>query len=58
MPDQKLHWQYRFDNYRRAFFLLRESFEKDELTQLEKEGVIQCFKYIFELAWKTMKDYR
>ena len=34
-------WQYRFDQYRRAFILLREAIEQEQpLTQLEKEGVI------------------
>ena len=58
--DKKPRWQYRFDNFKRAFILLREAieeFEKRELTQLEKEGIIQRFEYTIELAWKTMNDY-
>ena len=31
--------------------------EKRELSQLEKEGVIQRFEYTMELSWKVMKDY-
>lgn len=57
---QKPRWQYRFDNYKRAFSLLREAIEwrqERELTDLEKEGVIQRFEYTWELAWKTLKDY-
>jgi nucleotidyltransferase substrate binding protein (TIGR01987 family) len=53
-------WLYRFDNYKRAFGLLREAIETleiRELTQLEKEGVIQRFEYTWELAWKVIKDY-
>jgi nucleotidyltransferase substrate binding protein (TIGR01987 family) len=58
MTDSTPRWYCRFDNYRRAFNLLREAIEqKSPLTQLEKEGVIQRFEYTMELAWKTLKDY-
>jgi nucleotidyltransferase substrate binding protein (TIGR01987 family) len=58
MNDQTPRWYYRFDNYRRAFTLLREAIEQESpLTQLEKEGVIQRFEYTMELAWKMLKDY-
>jgi nucleotidyltransferase substrate binding protein (TIGR01987 family) len=58
-PD-KPRWQYRFDNFRRAYLLLQEAIDTSlerPLSQLEKEGVIQRFEYTMELAWKTMKDY-
>lgn len=58
--QEKPRWQYRFDNYSRAFSLLREAVElqqKRPLSDLEKEGVIQRFEYTWELAWKTIKDY-
>ncbi len=50
-------WHYRFANYRRAFLLLREALDEQELTQLEREGTIQRFEYTMELAWKVMNDY-
>lgn len=53
-------WLYRFDNYKRAFLLLREGVEflsLRDLNQLEKEGLIQRFEYTWELAWKLLKDY-
>ncbi|MCF6808171.1 nucleotidyltransferase substrate binding protein [Thiotrichales bacterium 19S9-12] len=56
----KPRWIYRFDNYSKAFKLLKKAIEKKQqsgLTELEEEGVIQRFEYTIELAWKTMKDY-
>lgn len=53
-----IRWKQRFDNFERAFILLRSAFDKEgEFSDLEKEGVIQRFEYTFELAWKTLKDY-
>lgn len=56
-PD--IRWNQRFQNFDRAFLLLRDALENglDSLNQLEKEGVIQRFEFSFELAWKTLKDY-
>lgn len=56
-PDTR--WKQRFQNFDRAFVLLRDALENgpDTLNQLEKEGVIQRFEFSFELAWKTLKDF-
>ena len=58
MTNQEIRWRYRFANFSRAFSLLREALEDgaDELSDLEREGVIQRFEYTFELAWNTLKD--
>ena len=54
-----IRWKQRFDNFDRAFVLLREVYERelDSLSRLEKEGAIQRFEAAFELAWKTINDY-
>ena len=55
-PD--IRWKQRFQNFKRAFFLLRQALdEKREFSDLEQEGIIQRFEYTFELSWKTFKDY-
>ncbi len=58
MNEQDIHWQQRFNNFKRAFLLLREAMENDldSMSQLEKEGIIQRFEYTFELAWNVLKD--
>lgn len=54
-----IRWKQRFQNFDRAFVLLREALEKGPaaLNPLEKEGAVQRFEYSFELAWKTIKDF-
>ena len=56
--SEDIRWQQRFQNFDRAFVLLREALADGRpLSMLEKEGVIQRFEYTYELAWKTLKDY-
>jgi len=58
MSKQDIRWRQRFQNFKKAFEQLRDSVLKvDELSDLEKEGMVQRFEYTFELAWKTLKDY-
>jgi len=55
-----IRWKQRFDNFERAFRLLKSAIEDrslDEYSDLEQEGLVQRFEFSFELAWKTMKDY-
>jgi len=58
MTENDIRWLQRFDNFGKAFNLLKQALEDkpDSLNQLEKEGVIQRFEYTFELAWKSLKD--
>lgn len=57
MEDKKdIRWKQRFQNFSRAMHLLRQAVEQDQLNELEQVGLIQCFMFTFELAWKTLKD--
>ena len=55
----QIRWKQRFENFQKAFFNLQEvtQMNEDKLSNLEKEGVIQRFKVLIELSWKTMKDF-
>ena len=52
-----VRWKQRFNNFEKATKQLQEFIELDKLNKFEVQGLIQCFEYTFELAWKTMKDY-
>ena len=54
---QDIRWKQRFSNFEKAFIQLSEFLDKDELNKFELQGLIKCFEYTFELAWKTLKDY-
>lgn len=56
--SKELRWKQRFENFNKAYNQLAAAMEKfDNLSDLEKEGLIKRFEYTFELAWKTLKDY-
>ena len=58
MNEKTVRWKQRFQNFERAFQQLTEAVERfNELTDLEKEGMIQRFEFTFELSWKTLKDF-
>jgi len=55
-----IRWKQRFVNFNRALSQLEGAVllsRKRELSQLEKQGVIQAFEFTHELAWNVLKDY-
>lgn len=58
MGDQTdIRWQQRFSNFKKALSQLRKFIDKNDLNELEKQGLIQAFEYTYELAWNVIKDY-
>lgn len=57
---EDIRWQQRLANFNKALEQLDAAMTLDqerELTALEKQGVIQCFEYNYELGWQTLRDY-
>lgn len=55
-----IRWKQRLDNYRRALLQLTDAVElsrQRSLSSLEKQGVIQGFEIVHELAWNVLKDF-
>lgn len=54
-----IRWQQRVESFERALGRLRQATATgiEQLSQLEKEGLVQRFEFTFELAWKSLKDY-
>ena len=60
MENKDIHWVQRFSNYQKALNQLKEAvdlMETRDLSNLEKQGMIQVFEYTHELAWKTLNDF-
>lgn len=54
----ELRWQQRFQNFSKAFLLLKSTVELQSPSVIERAGMIQFFEMTFELAWKLLKDYQ
>ncbi|MBE9563519.1 MAG: nucleotidyltransferase substrate binding protein [Proteobacteria bacterium] len=58
--SQDIRWLQRLQNYKKAFKQLELGVKlatQRDLSDLEKEGLIQRFEYTQELAWQTIKDF-
>lgn len=60
MENKDIRWVQRFSNYQKALNQLKEAVDlmtTRDLSNLEKQGMIQAFEYTHELAWKTLNDF-
>ena len=52
-----IRWRQRYQNFHRAFSLLKQALTIDEPSEVERAGMIQFFEMSFELGWKLLADY-
>jgi|AFSR01.1.fsa_nt_gi nucleotidyltransferase substrate binding protein (TIGR01987 family) len=58
MCQQDIRWIQRFENFKKAMLQLEKFIaKKDELNDMEKQGLIKAFEYTFELGWTVIKDF-
>lgn len=60
MNDPDVRWKQRLANYRRALAQLSAAVDlarTRDLSELERQGLIQAFEFTHELAWNVIKDY-
>jgi nucleotidyltransferase substrate binding protein (TIGR01987 family) len=54
--SNETRWRQRYANFQKALTQLEEAVEMEAYSNLEMQGLIQCFEYTIELAWKTLQD--
>lgn len=57
MTEKDIRWRQCFSNYKKALAQLQKFIDKNDLNELEEQGMIKAFEYTYELAWNTIKNY-
>ena len=58
MKEKDTRWPLRLESYSNALNVLEEVVPRYKaLNELEKDGLVQRFEFMIELAWKVMQDY-
>lgn len=54
--NKDIRWQQRLINFNKAFSQLERFISKEDLNEMEEQGLIKAFEYTYELSWKTLQD--
>ncbi|HKJ78817.1 MAG TPA: nucleotidyltransferase substrate binding protein [Prolixibacteraceae bacterium] len=54
--NKDIRWLQRFVNFNKAFAQLERFVSKEDLNEMEEQGLIKAFEYTYELGWKTLQD--
>ncbi|MGB8376529.1 MAG: nucleotidyltransferase substrate binding protein [Salegentibacter sp.] len=60
MAAEDIRWHQRLKNYEKALIQLNKATDltkERDLSELERQGLIQYFEFTHELAWNVMKDF-
>jgi len=55
--ESQTRWKQRFQNFAKAYALLKKFSESEYPEEMEQMARIQAFEICFELSWKVLKDY-
>ena len=58
MAELDVRWIQRFNNFKKALFILEEAINIELPSVVEQAGIVQLFEMTFELSWKLLKDYQ
>lgn len=54
--NKDIRWKQRLINLKKAFAQLERFIYKEDLNEMEEQGLIKAFEYTYELSWKTLQD--
>ena len=57
MTSQDVRWKQRFQNLEKAYQFLDKAVQLAVYDELQAAGLAHSFEFVFELSWKTLKDY-
>ena len=54
---KNIRWIQRLANFSKALRQLQKFIHKEDLNEMEEQGLIKSFEYTYELAWNVIKDF-